>query len=320
MKILITGGAGFIGSHFVKYILGSYPGYRVVNIDKLTYAGNLENLKEVSRHKNYRFLKADICDRTVTEKAVWDCDCIVHFAAETHVDRSIQDAHNFIKTNVFGTYVLLEAALKNKIKRFVHVSTDEVYGSRREGFFSEKDQLNPSSPYSASKASSDLLVKSYHSTYQLPVVITRSSNNFGPYQYPEKVIPLFVTNLLKNKKVPLYAQGLNIRDWIFVEDNCRAIDLVLQRGVPGEIYNIAGENYLTNAVLTKAILDKMGKPLSMIKHVKDRPGHDLRYAIDCSKIRKLGFSPKISFDQGLALTIAWYQQNSRWWKKLKNRS
>lgn len=317
MRILITGGAGFIGSNFVISFVKKYPHDHVVNLDKLTYAGNLDNLKSVSGYRNYRFVKGDICDRKTVEKIVSGCEAIVHFAAETHVDRSIKDAAAFIRTNVFGTYTLLEAALKYKIKRFVHVSTDEVYGSKKTGFFKEAGPLNPSSPYSASKASSDLLARSYYRTYTLPVLMTRSSNNFGPCQYPEKVIPLFVTNLLENKKVPLYAKGLNVRDWIYVEDHCRAIDLVLHKGAVGEIYNIAGESYLSNIELTKAILAKMEKPLSMIQRVSDRPGHDFRYAIDCSKIRKLGFKPKYKFDQALSLTINWYRQNPGWWRKLK---
>jgi len=319
MKILITGGAGFIGSNFVKYILNKYPDYKVINIDKLTYAGNPENLKEVARHKNYQFIKADINNVPVVNKAMARCEAVVHFAAETHVDRSIKNAQDFIKTNFNGTYVLLEAALRNKIKRFVHISTDEVYGSRPEGFFTEDDPLNPSSPYSASKAASDLLARSYFITFKLPLMITRCSNNFGPHQYPEKVIPLFVTNLLENKKVPLYAKGENIRDWIYVEDHCRAVDIVLHKGKPGEIYNIAGESYKTNMALTQAILKYMGQSRSMIEHVKDRPGHDFRYAIDCSKIRQIGFHPQVSFEDGLRRTIEWYRENGRWWKKLKKK-
>jgi len=319
MKILVTGGAGFIGSNFVKYILNKYPDYKIVNIDKLTYAGNPDNLKDVAGRKNYRFIRADINNVPVVNKAMTKCEVVVHFAAETHVDRSIKNAQDFIKTNFNGTYVLLEAALKNKIKRFVHVSTDEVYGSRPEGFFTEDDCLNPSSPYSASKAASDLLARSYFITFKLPLMITRCSNNFGPHQYPEKVIPLFVTNLLENKKVPLYAQGQNIRDWIYVEDHCRAVDIVLHKGKPGEIYNITGESYKTNIALTQAILKYMGQSSSMIEHVKDRLGHDFRYAIDCSKIRQIGFHPQVSFEDGLRQTIEWYRENGRWWKKLKKK-
>lgn len=308
MRILITGGAGFIGSHFIKYFLKKYPQHDVVNIDKLTYAGNLRNLRGVLENKRYQFVKADICDKSKVESIVKRCDAIIHFAAETHVDRSIKNSEVFIRTNVIGTQVLLDAAVKYKIKKFVHVSTDEVYGSRLKGYFSEKDSLSPSSPYAASKAASDLLALAYVTTHGLPVVITRSSNNFGPYQYPEKIIPLFVTNLLKGKKVPLYARGANIRDWIYVEDNCRAIDLVFRKGKAGEIYNIAAGNYLNNLALTKKILRAMGKSLSMIERVKDRPGHDFRYALDVAKIRKLGFRSKYSFNQALALTIDWYKK------------
>lgn len=307
MNILVTGGAGFIGSHFIEHLLSSDPRCHVINVDKLTYAGNLTNLKDVSNRKRYQFVRADICDTKKMEKIVKDCTAIIHFAAETHVDRSIKDSKVFVETNVEGTHVLLEAGLKYKVKRFLHVSTDEVYGSRPKGFFKEADALNPSSPYAASKAASDLLVLAYAKTYNMPVVITRSSNNFGPRQYPEKVIPLFVTNLLKNKKVPLYANGGNVRDWLYVKDNCEAIALVFRKGRSGEIYNIAAGNYMTNLELTKRILKLMGKPLSMIEHVKDRPGHDFRYAIDTSKVQKLGFVPKHTFEQGLVLTINGYR-------------
>ncbi len=311
MKILVTGGAGFIGSHFIELLLSRYPRWHITNVDKLTYAGNLKNLSGISKSKCYKFVQADICDRAAIEKLMKDQDVVFHFAAETHVDRSIKDSQVFLRTNVMGTHVLLEAALKHKIKRFVHVSTDEVYGSRVKGYFKETDVLNPSSPYAASKAASDLLALSYRTTYGMPIVITRSSNNFGPRQYPEKVIPLFVTNLLKGKKVPLYAQGLNTRDWIYVKDNCTAIDLVFHRGKDGEIYNIAAGNYLTNIDLTKEILKKLNKPLSMIEHVKDRLGHDFRYALNTNKLKRLGFKPRYSFDEGLKQTINWYQGNGR---------
>lgn len=311
MRILITGGAGFIGSHFIKYFLKKYPQHDVVNIDKLTYAGSLRNLRGISENKRYQFIKGDICDKNKVESIVKQCDAIIHFAAETHVDRSIKDSKVFIRTNVIGTQVLLDVAVKYRVKKFVHVSTDEVYGSCSKGYFKETDLLNPSSPYAASKAASDLLALAYVTTHGLPVVITRSSNNFGPYQYPEKIIPLFVTNLFKGKKVPLYAKGANIRDWIYVEDNCRAIDLVFRKGKTGEIYNIAAGNYLNNLALTKKILRVMGKPLSMIERVKDRPGHDFRYALNTRKIMKLGFRPKYSFDHALALTIDWYKNVSK---------
>ena len=317
MKILVTGGAGFIGSNFILYLARNYPSCRIVNLDKLTYAGNIENLKDIERSKNYTFVRGDICNQKLVEKVISGCDYIVHFAAESHVDRSIVDAQNFIRTNVFGTYVLLQAALKVKIKRFIHVSTDEVYGSCKTGFFDEKSLLHPSSPYSASKASSDLLAHSFFVTHKLPILITRSSNNFGPRQYPEKIIPLFVTNLLEGKKVPLYAQGKNVRDWIYVEDNCRAIDTVLRKGKIGETYNIAAGNYLTNIVLTKTILKIMNQPASMIKRVKDRPGHDFRYAIDTTKIERLGFKPFVKFEEGLVRTVNWYISHRPWWKKHK---
>jgi dTDP-glucose 4,6-dehydratase len=317
MKILVTGGAGFIGSHFIKYLLKKYPKYQVINLDKLTYSGNLDNIKEISRHPRYRFIKGDICDGPLVESAVKGCSLIVHFAAETHVDRSIKDGSNFVKTNVTGTHTLLQAALKVKIKKFVHISTDEVYGSRKSGYFKETDPLNPSSPYSASKASSDLIVRSYHTTYGMDTVITRCSNNFGPNQYPEKVIPLFITNLLEGKKVPLYGLGKNVRDWLYVEDHCHAVDLIMHKGKKGEIYNIAGENYFNNLNLTQTILKMMNQTSSMIEYVPDRLGHDFRYAIDCSKIRRLGFFPQVSFTEGMRATIDWYKQNAWWWEKLK---
>ncbi len=319
MRILITGGAGFIGSHFVKYILNKYPSYKIVNVDKLTYSGNLDNLKELKGNPRYKFIRADICDAKAIDRIMKKgIDNIVHFAAETHVDRSIKDGDVFVRTNVNGTHTLLEAALRHKVKRFVHVSTDEVYGSRLKGYFKEDDILNPSSPYSAAKASSDLLARSYFITYGMDVVITRCSNNFGPNQYPEKVIPLFVTNLIQGKKVPLYGTGKNVRDWIYVEDHCRGVDIVLHKGKAGEIYNIAGENYRDNLTLTKTILKIMKQSASMIQPVEDRLGHDFRYAIDCSKIRTIGFKPQVSFEEGIEKTVRWYQENAWWWRKLKN--
>lgn len=316
MRILITGGAGFIGSHFVKYILKAHPHYRVVNLDQLTYSGNKDNLREI-KNARYRFVHGDICNAVLVDRLVAACDAVVHFAAETHVDRSIKDGAVFVRTNVVGTHVLLEAALRHKIKRFVHVSTDEVYGSRLKGYFKESDGLNPSSPYSASKASSDLLARSYFITYGMDVVITRCSNNFGPCQYPEKVIPLFVTNLIEGKKAPLYGTGKNVRDWIYVSDHCRAVDLALHKGKAGEIYNIAADHYRDNLILTKTIFKIMRQPLSMIRYVEDRLGHDFRYAIDCAKIRRLGFKPQVSFEEGIERTVRWYQANEWWWRKLK---
>jgi len=308
-RILVTGGAGFIGSNFIRYLLKKHPNYKIINLDKLTYAGNLENLKDVAKDKNYKFIKGDICDSKVVEKIVKDCDIIINFAAETHVDRSIKSASRFIRANVHGTYVLLEMAKKYKIKLFLQISTDEVYGSCPQGYFREDAPLMPNSPYAASKAAADMLIRSYHITYRLPAIITRSSNNFGPYQYPEKVIPVFVTQALKNKNLPLYAKGENIRDWIYVLDNCAAIDLVLRKGSVGEIYNIGGGNLITNFELAKLILKKMDRPLSLIKSVKDRPGHDFRYALECSKIIHLGWHPKYSFEDAIDRTIDWYKQN-----------
>ena len=308
MRIVVTGGAGFIGSNFIHHILKKYPKYKIINIDNLTYAGNLHNLKDIERNKNYKFVKADICDRKQIDKVIKGCDWIVHFAAESHVDRSIESADIFTLTNVLGTQVLLDAAVRHKIKKFIHISTDEVYGSRKKGFFKEIDILNPSSPYAASKAASDLMVMAYRTTYGLPIIITRSSNNFGPRQYPEKVIPLFITRLMKNKKVPLYAKGENVRDWIFVEDNCCAVDLVAHKGKVGEIYNICAKNHLSNIQLTKKILKRMNKPTTMIKNVKDRLGHDFRYAVSNAKLCKLGFKPKYSLDKALDLTVEWYAE------------
>jgi len=308
MRIVVTGGAGFIGSNFIHHILKKYPKYKIINIDNLTYAGNLHNLKDIERNKNYKFVKADICDRKQIDKVIKGCDWIVHFAAESHVDRSIESADIFTLTNVLGTQVLLDAAVRHKIKKFIHISTDEVYGSRKKGFFKETDILNPSSPYAASKAASDLMVMAYRTTYGLPIIITRSSNNFGPRQYPEKVIPLFITRLMKNKKVPLYAKGENVRDWIFVEDNCCAVDLVAHKGKVGEIYNICAKNHLSNIQLTKKILKRMNKPTTMIKNVKDRLGHDFRYAVSNTKLCKLGFKSEYSLDKALDLTVEWYAE------------
>ncbi len=320
MKILVTGGLGFIGSNFIRYMLGRYPGLKIVNLDKQTYASCVDNLKDVSGSRRYKYVKGDIADAKTAEKAMSGCDAIINFAAETHVDRSIKDASVFIKTNVFGVYVLLELARKLKIKKFIQISTDEVYGSRLVGSFKEGDSLEPNSPYSASKASADLLVHSYIKTFRLPVLITRSSNNFGPYQFPEKVIPLFITNLLEGEKVPLYGDGLNVRDWIYVEDNCRGIDLALRKGKIGEIYNIAAGNEIKNIDLTGYVLKLLNKSEDCIQYVKDRPGHDRRYSIDIAKLRGLGFNLKYDFHEALKLTIDWYSRNQKWWKKLKKRS
>lgn len=316
MRILVTGGCGFIGSNFIRYMIKKYPEYEITNLDKLTYAGNPENLKDIENNKNYSFIKGDICDIILTQKLAAEHDIIVNFAANTHVDRSILDADDFIQTNFVGTYTLLEAAKDNNIKLFIQIGTDECYGSISSGYSKETDAIEPNSPYSASKAGADLLARSYYATHKLPVIITRSSNNFGPYQYPEKVIPLFITNLLKNKKVPLYGDGLNVRDWLYVLDNCAAIDLIMHKGRIGEIYNIAGGTLLNNKELTFKILNTLGKNEDSIEYVKDRLGHDRRYALDCAKLKKLGWLPKYNFETALDETIGWYKRNTGWWEKL----
>lgn len=319
MKILVTGGAGFIGSNFIRLLMSSHPGYKIVNVDTLTYAGNLDNLRGIDTDLRYTFVKGDICDsnliNTILEKH--EIDTIVHFAAESHVDRSIADASEFVRTNVLGTHTLLNAARRHAIRKFIHISTDEVYGSIPEGSFKETDILTPSSPYSSSKAGSDLLALSYFTTYNLPVIITRCTNNFGPYQYPEKLIPLFVTNLIDGKKVPIYGTGKNIRDWIHVNDHCRAVDFLLHKGKTGEIYNIGGGSEKTNLEITEKILELLRKDESMIEYVTDRPGHDFRYSLDCSKLRSLGWKPGYSFEEGLQDTVTWYMQNEWWWRPLK---
>ncbi len=318
MKILVTGGAGFIGSNFVRHVLTAHPGDSIVNLDKLTYAGNLENLRDVEADPRYRFVHADICDRARVREAMQGVDAVVHFAAETHVDRSNLGADDFLRTNVTGTFTLLEAARELRVGRFLAVSTDEVYGSVAQGASREGDALNPSNPYSASKAAADLLVRAYWTTHRLPVLITRSSNNFGPFQYPEKVIPLFVTNALEGKPLPLYGDGKNVRDWLYVLDNCAAIDLVLRKGREGEIYNIGGGTEVENVALTRRILGLLGKPESLITPVADRPGHDRRYALDSAKVGALGWAPGSSFDSALAATIEWYRTHEAWWKPIKS--
>jgi dTDP-glucose 4,6-dehydratase len=320
MKLLITGGLGFIGSNFIRYILNKYSNYRVVNLDKMTYAGNPENLQDVEDDSRYRFIKGDICDEKLVNSLVSKekPDAIINFAAETHVDRSILEPDAFIKTDILGVYTLLETVKKYKIKKFLQISTDEVYGSIEKGKFTEKSQIRPNSPYSASKAGADLLVLAYFKTYNLPVLITRSSNNYGPYAYPEKMIPLFVTNLLEGKKVPLYGDGLNIRDWLYVLDNCEAIDLILNKGEIGEIYNIGADNEKTNKEITEIILKELDKDKTWIEHVKDRPGHDRRYALDSLKIKKLGWRPEYDFKKAIKETINWYRNNQDWWKKIKS--
>ena len=317
MKLLVTGGCGFIGSNFIKRMFKTHPAYKIVNLDKLTYCGNPENLRDIERDLRYTFIKGDICDRKIVDKAINGCDAVINFAAESHVDRSIEDASAFIRTNIHGVYTLLESAKKHNIKRFIQISTDETYGSIRKGSFKETSLLHPNSPYSAAKAGGDHLALAYYTTFKLPVIVTRSSNNFGPYQYPEKVIPLFITNLLANKKVPLYGDGMNVRDWLYVFDNCSAIDLILHKGKIGEIYNIGGSFEIPNIELTKIILKFLGKTDKMINYVSDRLGHDRRYSLDSTKIRKLGWKPSKSFDTAIKETINWYKANTTWWQKLK---
>lgn len=322
MRLLVTGGAGFIGSNFVLYWLKKYPQDQIVNLDKLTYAGNLENLKEVEKNPHHIFVKGDICDGKLVNKLMKNVDMVVHFAAESHVDRSILDPAPFIKTNIEGTYILLEAALKNKIKRFHHISTDEVFGALEldsKDKFNDKTPYNPRSPYSASKAASDHLVCAYHTTYNLPITISNCSNNFGSYQFPEKLIPLAITNILEGKKVPIYGDGLYVRDWLYVEDHCRAIDLILQKGKIGETYLIGGlTEDISNFEVIRKILKIMGKSESFVEFVKDRPGHDRRYAIDWTKIKQeLGWRPKYDFEKYLKMTVDWYIKNKDWWKRVK---
>ncbi|MCX8043770.1 MAG: dTDP-glucose 4,6-dehydratase [Desulfobacterota bacterium] len=323
MKLLVTGGAGFIGSNFIRYVLTTYKEWTVVNLDKLTYAGNLENLVDVAQGASadrYRFIRGDIADRALVEEIFsTGFDAVINFAAESHVDRSIDNAHVFIQTNVLGTQVLLDSALRHKVQRFVQISTDEVYGSLGpEGYFTETTPLAPNSPYSASKAGADLLVRAYYETFRLPTIITRCSNNYGPYQFPEKLIPLFITNALHDQPLPLYGDGLNVRDWIYVEDHCAAIALILERGRPGEVYNIGGNSEKTNIEITRAILHRLGKPESLIRYVTDRPGHDRRYAIDSSKLqRELGWAPRYDFATGIDRTIRWYLENTAWWQRIK---
>ena len=325
MKILVTGGAGFIGSNFVRRTLeDAYPGLEgaeVVVLDALTYSGNPANLADVADSPRYRFVEGDIRDGALLDTLLPEIDAVVHFAAESHVDRSVRDASIFVETNVLGTQQLLDAALRNDLKRFVHVSTDEVYGSIAEGSWSEDRPLEPNSPYSASKAGSDLLARSYHRTHGLNVSITRCSNNYGPYHFPEKVIPLFVTNLIDDLHVPLYGEGNNIRDWLHVDDHTRGIAMVLVGGRPGEIYNIGGGTELTNKQLTEMLLEATGKDWSYVDRVQDRLGHDLRYSVDISKIRdELGYEPQVPFGEGLADVVRWYQENREWWQPLKERA
>ena len=319
-KLLVTGGAGFIGSNFIKYMLDKYPNYKIINLDLLTYAGNPENLADVENYSNYTFVKGDICDHTLVNQLVSEgVNYIINFAAESHVDRSIEDPGVFIRTNVMGTQVLLDVALKYKIDKFVQISTDEVYGSLGEtGYFTEETSLAPNSPYSASKTGADMLVRAYCETFKLPVNITRCSNNYGPYQFPEKLIPLIIANAQEDKEIPVYGDGLNTRDWLHVKDHCCAIDVVIHRGKPGEVYNIGGNNEKKNIEIVRTILESLNKPESLIKFVKDRPGHDRRYAIDATKIKKeLGWEPSYSFLEGIKETIQWNLENKEWMDKIR---
>jgi len=322
MKLLVTGGAGFIGSNFILYWIKTHPEDLIVNLDKLTYAGNLENLKSIEGNSNYSFIQGDICDSKIVDKAIDGADIVVHFAAETHVDRSIINSTEFVKTNILGTQVLLDAALRHRIKKFHHVSTDEVYGSlelKEKNIFNERTNYNPRSPYAASKAGSDHLVRAYYYTHNLPITISNCSNNFGPYQFPEKIISLAITNLMEEKKIPVYGDGLYIRDWLYVEDHCRAIDLILQKGKAGDTYCIGGlAGDINNLEVIKKIIKLLGKDENLIDFVKDRPGHDRRYAIDWSKIKnELGWQPLHNFDEWLEKTVQWYKENKEWWENVK---
>lgn len=319
--ILVTGGAGFIGNCFIRHILKKHPDYKVINIDALTYCGNLENLKDVENNPNYRFVHGNICDRKLVRELICECDCVVNFAAESHVDNSIKHPEIFVETNVQGTLNLLQACKELGVERYLQVSTDEVYGSLgKDGYFYETTPISPNSPYSASKASADLLVRAYYETYKLPVLNTRCSNNYGPYQYPEKLIPFFISKLLKGEKVPVYGDGLNVRDWLYVYDHCEAIDIVLHNGKIGQVYNIGGHNEKTNLEITHLILNAMGKDETSIEYVQDRLGHDRRYAIANDKITsELGWEPSITFEEGIKLTIDWYLNNQEWIKSIENK-
>ena len=318
INVLVTGGAGFIGSNFVRYALDRHPDWHITNLDKLTYAGRMETLNDVIGHPRHTFVHGDVADAQAAGPLVRASELVVHFAAETHVDRSILEAGEFIKTDVIGTFVLLEAARASQtLRRFIQISTDEVYGSVPEGSSTETDELKPRNPYSASKAGADRLAYSYWATYNVPVIVTRASNNYGRYQFPEKVIPLFITNALDNIQVPLYGAGLNIRDWLHVSDHCRGIDAVIERGASGEVYNIGGGNEVRNVDLTHALLRLVDRPESLIRQVADRPGHDMRYSLATDKLRRLGWTPQIPFDEGLKETVRWYRENEWWWRPIK---
>ena len=319
--LLVTGGAGFIGNCFVRHILNKYSDYKVINLDALTYCGNLENLKDVQDNPNYEFVKGNICDRDLVRELVKEADCVVNFAAESHVDNSIKHPEIFVETNVQGTLNLLQASKELGVERYLQVSTDEVYGTLgKDGYFYETTPLAPNSPYSASKAGADLLVRAYYETYKMPVLNTRCSNNYGPYQYPEKLIPFFISKLLRGEKVPVYGDGLNVRDWLYVYDHCEAIDVVLHKGKVGEVYNIGGHNEKTNLEITRLLLDAMGKDESSIEYVQDRLGHDRRYAISNDKITsELGWAPSVTFEEGIKLTIDWYLNNIEWMKNIEQK-
>jgi dTDP-glucose 4,6-dehydratase len=318
MRVLVTGGCGFIGSHFVRHLLRRYPEYEIINLDKLTYAGNPANLSDVAASPRYRFVHGDVCDATLVREVMAGCDAVVNLAAESHVDRSIEDAGAFIRTDVFGTWVLLEAARALRVGRYLQVSTDEVYGSIPRGAFREADPLRPSSPYAASKAGGDQMVLAYWTTHRLPVLISRASNTFGPNQYPEKVIPLFITNALDDQPLPLYGDGRQVRDWLYVLDHCAALDLILHKGTEGEVYNVGGGAELENIALTRRILALLDRPESLIRPVIDRPGHDRRYALDTAKLRALGWQPGLAFDDALTTTVEWYRANPGWWRPIKS--
>ncbi len=318
-RILVTGGLGFIGSNFIRYAIDRYPDLTIVNLDCESYAGKPDNLSDLKGSARYRFIKGDIRLAQDVASAMEGCETVFHFAAETHVDRSILSAEDFVTTNVVGTHLLLEQARKGGLKRFIHVSTDEVYGSIEKGAFQEKAPLNPSSPYSASKAAADLLVQAYTKTYGLKTILTRCSNNFGPFQYPEKFLPLLITNALEGQRLPLYGDGLNVREWIYVLDHCEALDLVWEKGKEGEVYNVGSGEFLSNLDMARRVLKLLGKSEDLIQFVKDRPGHDRRYALDSKKLQALGFRPKVSFEKALKETVEWYKTHSAWWQKLRKK-
>src|SRR3989344_1780080 len=317
MRLLVTGGMGFIGSNFIRQILEKYPSYSVVNLDKITY-GNPETLRDFSSHPKYRFVKGDICDKDAVDSAIKDVDAVVHFAAESHVENSIYDPYVFTQTNVLGTHTLLESARQNGVKKFVHISTDEVYGNVHKGSVTETDRLHPTNPYSCSKAAAEFIARAYFLTYKLPLVITRSSNNFGPFQHPEKMMPRFLTRLIDREKVTVHGTGMNIRDWLYVKDNCEAVDVILHQGEIGEVYNIAGENEMTNLDITKRLLREMEKDESHIMFVEDRLNNDWRYSLDCTKLKKIGWQRKGRFEDNLRETVKWYKENAWWWRELKS--